>query len=579
MRTASFFMLALVLLGVGSVAHARDLEADPSTLASVLPTLQPGDTLRLAPGTYAGRIRITSLNGTEAMPIVIEGPADGSAVVEADSGPCCNMLELRDSSHVVLRSITFDGRDIDGAFGISAGPTGAGGSGTRNIVHHITVEDCTFVGFGGSNNHDAISTKTTTWSWVLRRNVFDGAGLGAYFGDSNGGDPFIGGLIEHNAFLRCGGYCMQVKWQTPRPTDWPGMPTEPQVTTIRHNVFHHGDETRFSARPSLLVGGFPSSGPGSDDRYEIYGNLFVHNSREALLQASGRVSIHDNVFVDGDDSVPALVLRAHDLPLRQGWVYGNTFYTSGRAISVGTGDQGTALVGNAIFAGMPSSGTFDESRDNVVGDLAMAEGAFVSASFDIAEMDFHPAGAALMGSAIDLSSFAEDGAVGLDFECRDRGAPVWRGAYEGAEGASSWALALEIKPPLCSAPLPGDPDAGVDTDAGAGADAGVPGTDRDASLPVHDAGINDPDAGAGAPAAGGCGCRVGGASSGAPIALGLMLALVLVRRTRARRGATGGAARAPRRGRRGCARSRRSASAPPRVRPRSASSRAGAGPS
>src|SRR5690606_5984945 len=151
---------------------------------------------------------------------------------------------------------------------------------------------------------------------------------------------------------------------------------------------------------------------------------------EALLQASGRVSIHDNVFVDGDDSVSAIVLRNHDLPLRRGWVYGNTIYTSGRAITVGTGDQGTALVGNVIYAGTPMRGTFDVDRDNVIGGFAAGADAFESASLEVAAMDFHPA-AALMGSAIDLSDFATDVGVGRDFECRPREAPAWRGAYEG----------------------------------------------------------------------------------------------------------------------------------------------------
>ena len=43
--------------------------------------------------------------------------------------------------------------------------------------------------------------------------------------------------------------------------------------------------------------------------YEIYGNYFLHNHREALFQGSGRVSLHDNVFVDGPGSYPAVVLR------------------------------------------------------------------------------------------------------------------------------------------------------------------------------------------------------------------------------------------------------------------------------
>ena len=40
-------------------------------------------------------------------------------------------------------------------------------------------------------------------------------------------------------------------------------------------------------------------GAGSEDRYLVYGNLFLHNPSEALLQAEGRVAVYDNVFING----------------------------------------------------------------------------------------------------------------------------------------------------------------------------------------------------------------------------------------------------------------------------------------
>jgi hypothetical protein len=55
-------------------------------------------------------------------------------------------------------------------------------------------------------------------------------------------------------------------------------------------------------RPSLLVGGFLDTGSGSHDLYQIYGNLFVHNPREALFQGSGRISVHDNILVGGQSA-------------------------------------------------------------------------------------------------------------------------------------------------------------------------------------------------------------------------------------------------------------------------------------
>ena len=498
-RALAWVVVLLVSLSSASV-QARELTADPTTLRTVLPTLIAGDTLTLAPGNYAGRIQLDNLNGTVSAPIIITGPSSGApAIVVADPGPCCNMIEIRGSSYLILRHITLDGGSVDGAFGVSAGARGTGGSGT-NVVHHITIEDSRFLGFDGSNNHDAISTKTPTWGWVLRRNTFEGAGIAAYFGDSTGNAPFIGGLIEHNAFLGCLGYCMQIKFQNPRPTDWPGLPVEALTTRIRHNVFVHLGRADLPARPSLLVGGFPASGLGSEDRYEIYGNVFLNNATEALLQASGRVSIHDNVFVNDTSSAAALVLQNHDLPLRRADVYQNTFYVRGTALALRvTPDQGARLVGNAIFAGTPrsGSGTYAIDASNVEGSLAMAPSAWVAPAFAFGALDVHPT-PLLMGPAIDLSAFAMDSEADVDFECRPRGARAFRGAYMGPADARSWMLQASIPPDLCGAAVPSD--AGVSVDAGTVMqDAGVP---SDAARLGGDVGATPTDSA-------GCGCRAG----------------------------------------------------------------------
>jgi hypothetical protein len=201
-------------------------------------------------------------------------------------------VEITKSSYVALRNLTIDGRGVDGAFGVSAK------GGTSNLVHHIAIEGCTFLHHDAGQQTVAISTKTPTWGWVIRRNRIIGAGTGLYLGNSDGTSPFIGGLIEYNLVQDTIGYNMQIKWQKPRP-DVSGMPTAPTTTIIRHNVFIKTDRPSPDGdRPNLLLGGFPDSGPGADDRYEIYGNFFYHNPRESLLQASGRVSIHDNIFVD-----------------------------------------------------------------------------------------------------------------------------------------------------------------------------------------------------------------------------------------------------------------------------------------
>src|SRR5205085_9299614 len=129
-----------------------------------------------------------------------------------------------------------------------------------------------------------------------------------------GSDPFIGGIVEDNLVQNTIGYNMEIKYQVTRPTV-SGMPTGQSFTIVRNNVFIKNDQASPDGdRPNMLVGGFPSSGAGSTDMYEIYGNFFYHNPRESLLQVEGRVTIHDNVFVDGNTT--GILLSSNNAPVK-----------------------------------------------------------------------------------------------------------------------------------------------------------------------------------------------------------------------------------------------------------------------
>src|SRR5262249_20038183 len=152
------------------------------------------------------------------------------------------------------------------------------------------------------------------------------------------------------------GYNMEIKDLNSIPAI-PDMPLGPTTTIIRNNVFIKNDQPSPDGdRPNLIVGAFPPDGPGSLNMYEVYGNLFFHNHREALFQGSGRLSLHDNIFVDGPYTYPAVVLRDQNFPLRIAHVYNNTIYTSERGIYFGSRAvlEGTVM-GNLVFALTPIS--------------------------------------------------------------------------------------------------------------------------------------------------------------------------------------------------------------------------------
>ncbi len=441
---------------VTRVARAADIDATPSTLATAITQAQPGDTVHLAAGHYA-HFSVANKNGTAKAWITISGPAatagtPPTAIVDAESACKCNTIEITGSSYVAIENLLVDGHNLDGVFGLSAKGS--------SVVHDIRVEGCTFVNHHGSQQHDAISTKIPTWGWIIRNNVIKDAGTGIYLGNSDGTDPFIGGLIEGNVVENPIGYCMEIKYQKPRPTV-AGMPTTPTTTIIRRNVFIKNDDASPDGdRPNLLVGGFPASGAGMQDRYEVYGNIFAHNPRESLFQASGRVTIHDNVFVDAPTQ-HALTLQNHDLPLELATVYNNTMYDVGTGIYFGNAaPQGDGVVGNLIFSAIPIKGPITNNTGNLTDSVPNATSYVTKPSDVLAQMDFYPKPDKCTGAPLDESAFATDTDYAVDFNGTPKGTFTYRGAYAGS-GENPGSDGGVVIPPAGDGSVDGSPaDAG-----------------------------------------------------------------------------------------------------------------------
>ncbi len=518
---AVFPFLALTAWSVD--AFAVDVQATPADYKAKVNALQPDDVLHLAAGTY-DHFSISGLNGTESEPITITGPDSGApATIVADPGPCCNTVEISDSSYVILQHVTVDGNHVDGAFGVSA---------KSGVVHHITIDGCHFINHDAGQQHDGISTKVATWGWVIRNNVIEGVGTGLYLGNSDGSAPFVAGLIENNLVKDPIGYCMEIKWQKPRPS-LAGMPTGPSTTVIRNNVFMKNDGPSPSGdRPNVLVGGFPDTGAGSDDLYEIYGNFFFHNPRESLFQGSGRVSLHDNVFVDSAFS--AIRLQNHDLPLKLAHVYNNTIYDT--IVGIGfsnSAPDGDFVVGNLVFSDSPITGSIQNQSDNIVDSVANAPSFVKNPSLALGAMDFYPLSGKCQGSALDLTSVASELDYDKDFNGTEKAGFTFRGAYAGEGTNPGWQLSGELKSGGGTTPPVGGSGGGGagggsggaatgGSSAGGAASGGTPGSGGSSATP-GDSGES-----------GGCGCRTAGGPRGSLGALGMVL-LVLAARRRARK--------------------------------------------
>ncbi|HET9226155.1 MAG TPA: hypothetical protein VFR31_05785, partial [Thermoanaerobaculia bacterium] len=333
--------------GCNGVAPLRTIQANPSTYKNLLTTLQPGDRLLLAPGTYTQQLRFSNKNGQPGKCIVIEGPATGSPALFTGSSTY-NTISLINVSYMVFRNLKLDGLGLAG--------DGAKVEATSTYAHHITLENIHFKNYAQISGRNAISTKGRAWNFVIRKNFIERAGVGMYFGKPDGTAELVNSLIEHNVVHSSMLYNLQIKHQVGRATSM-GIPTS-GTTIIRHNVFSKetGAATGTESRPNVLVGHWPLSGAGSTDVYQIYGNVFYENPSEALFQGEGNIALHDNLFVTRGPR--AIRIQKHNNLPRRIDIFNNTVVSPTEGIVIYNGDPAyqQRVRGNIVFSAKPLVG-------------------------------------------------------------------------------------------------------------------------------------------------------------------------------------------------------------------------------
>ena len=349
MRRAVCAGLLCLLAGT---AAAADYRADAGNYRDQIRRLQPGDRLLLESGDYLQGLPLHHLSGLAGQPIVIEA-ADHAAPPRFIARPRANTVSLVDVRHLVVRHLELDGRNL---------PVDAvKAEGHSHYADFITLEYLFIHDHAASQQNVGISTKCPVVGWVIRNNRIERVGTGMYFGDSDGSDPFVAGVIEGNRVTRTLGYNLQIKHQKSRPPDDAAR----HDTVIRYNVFSKQDALPGPlARPNVLLGHVPLTGAGSEDRYLVYGNLFLHNPSEALLQAEGQVAIYDNVFING--SGDAIHIQPHNDVPRDMTIFSNTVLASGAGIQVRQGEDAgyrQRLIANVVAAATPVLG--GEAAHNV----------------------------------------------------------------------------------------------------------------------------------------------------------------------------------------------------------------------
>lgn len=448
-----FFLTILFI----SYSKAQQINANPGNYVSLISTLTPGDTLLLAPGNYTNGLKIFNIMGTSTQPIVIMGSGDTTVFT---GNACCNTVSIKTSAYVTISNFKIDGQNIPNIDGVKA----EGNQG--NWAHHIELNNLLIVGHGGTRATVGISTKCPAWDWIIRECTIDAAGTGMYLGDSDGKKPFVNGIVEYNLVKNTISYNIQIKHEYEGFRNVSGM-TLNGKTIIRHNVLskESNPSSGYDSRPNLLVGGFPASGDGSNDYYEIYGNFLWQNPSESLFQGTGNIMFYDNVCVNYSGGW-GLAFQPHN-GVQPGdiKIFHNTIINDASwGIKLQNTDPAFQkyVYGNAVFSDYPSpiyivdnTNAIDQS-DNIEDSISNTNNYVNNATNDINTIDLYPiTDSPLNASLIPNSLFTPYVDYEKDFNA-DYRSWLYRGAYAGEGTNNGWHLAIEKKvltPILLSADL------------------------------------------------------------------------------------------------------------------------------
>ena len=180
--------LASLCLAVGAMLWAcatGAVEIGPGDdLESASAALAPGEELVLRGGTYFFDENVTiTANGTPAAPVTIRAKAGEQPIIE-QATTTHNVVEIRDSSYLIVRGIGFTG----------------GSHGIRLMnSDFITIEDCELQETGDVAI-SANSGGTYEGLRILRNHIHhtNGTGEGMYLGCNNDGCRVANSLIEGN---------------------------------------------------------------------------------------------------------------------------------------------------------------------------------------------------------------------------------------------------------------------------------------------------------------------------------------------------------------------------------------------
>jgi len=270
----SFIAVSSCLFLLSTVAWANEaMVSSRKELIEAVSTATPGTTIKIAPGKYAGGIRIRELKGTTDHPItIVAQEANDRPVFEGGQSG----LQLTKCEHVILKQLK-----IKGATGNGINIDDGGNA--NSPAYHITLEDLDILETGPKGNRDGIKLSGLD-QFVVRLCRIAGWGGSAI--------DMVGchhGIVEQCQFEGREGFSQSNAVQ---------MKGGSSDLVVRKNVFRNVGHRSINIGGNTGLDYFrPAATDYEATRIEVAGNQFLGSMAPIVWATSRGGYVHHNTIV------------------------------------------------------------------------------------------------------------------------------------------------------------------------------------------------------------------------------------------------------------------------------------------
>jgi len=264
--TSLFLSLSLSLSA--AIHHVGSGQTYPSLNAAAAIT-QPGDTIIIHGGTYAGGLTITNLKGAADQWITIRN-AVGETVIFEGGG---NAIQLVEPAYLHIFGLTFQHQTGNGV------NTDDGGSYATPALH-VVFENCVFRDMSASGNNDLLKLSGLDYFEIRNCDFRNGAAGGS-------GIDMVGchhGIIQGNHFENLGSNSIQCKGGT-------------EHIRIEGNFFRNGGQRTLNLGGSTGLQFFrPDTAHFEAARIQVYSNIIVGSWAPIAYVGAVEVDVVNNTI-------------------------------------------------------------------------------------------------------------------------------------------------------------------------------------------------------------------------------------------------------------------------------------------